>query len=108
MTSTFNTDINAMWEKIKRKINIIDAVVDTDNYNHTCTLCRNVLHVMEDGFPTCSSCGLMYRHILDYSPEWRFYSNGNNDRNVVDQTRCGNPINPLLKESSFGCTASER
>jgi hypothetical protein len=97
-----------MWEKIKRKINIIDAVVDTDNYNHTCTLCRNVLHVMEDGFPTCSSCGLMYRHILDYSPEWRFYSNGNNDRNVVDQTRCGNPINPLLKESSFGCTASER
>ena len=59
--------------------------------------------IMEDGFPTCTNtdCGIMYKDILDYSPEWRFY--GANDKNATDPTRCGNPINPLLVESSFGC-----
>jgi transcription initiation factor TFIIB len=38
---------------------------------------------------------------LDYSPEWRFY--GADDKNTNDPTRCGNPINPLLLESSYGC-----
>jgi len=38
---------------------------------------------------------------LDYSPEWRFYSA--EDKNANDPTRCGNPINPLLEKSSFGC-----
>jgi transcription initiation factor TFIIB len=58
---------------------------------------------MDDGFPTCTNgkCGIMNRNILDYSPEWRFF--GGNDKNGVDPTRCGNPINPLLKESSFAC-----
>jgi transcription initiation factor TFIIB len=38
---------------------------------------------------------------LDYSPEWRFF--GADDKNANDPTRCGNPVNPLLLESSFGC-----
>jgi transcription initiation factor TFIIB len=42
-----------------------------------------------------------YKNILDYSPEWRFY--GADDKNANDPTRCGNPINPLLVESSYGC-----
>jgi transcription initiation factor TFIIB len=59
--------------------------------------------IMEDGFPTCTgpSCGVIYKDTLDYSPEWRFY--GTEDKNAKDPTRCGNPINPLLVESSFGC-----
>lgn len=71
--------------------------------NHDCQNCHNPLTIMEDGFPTCtnSKCGMICRTILDYSPEWRFY--GANDKNTVDPTRCGNPVNPLLKESSFGC-----
>jgi transcription initiation factor TFIIB len=58
---------------------------------------------MEDGFPTCTGpgCGVIYKDTLDYSPEWRFY--GSEDKNAKDPTRCGNPINPLLVESSFGC-----
>jgi len=58
---------------------------------------------MEDGFPTCINkiCGKIYTKTLDYSPEWRFY--GAEDKNANDPTRCGNPINPLLKESSYGC-----
>ena len=68
-----------------------------------CSLCNSVLIIMEDGFPTCSntSCGIIYKDTLDYSPEWRFY--GVDDKNTSDPKRCGNPINPLLQESSFGC-----
>ena len=68
-----------------------------------CGLCNNVLILTEEGFPTCTNktCGIIYKNTLDYSPEWRFY--GANDKNTTDQTRCGNPINPLLVESSYGC-----
>jgi transcription initiation factor TFIIB len=68
-----------------------------------CNLCNSTLMVMDDGFPTCTnkSCCVIYKNILDYSPEWRFY--GAEDKNSSDPTRCGNPINPLLVESSFGC-----
>jgi transcription initiation factor TFIIB len=68
-----------------------------------CHLCSSVLMIMDDGFPTCSNpqCGIIYRNTLDYSPEWRFY--GADDKNSNDPTRCGNPINPLLIESSYGC-----
>ena len=70
---------------------------------HRCQSCDHILMIMEDGFPTCTNtkCCIMYKDILDYSPEWRFY--GANDKNATDPTRCGNPINPLLVESSFGC-----
>jgi len=68
-----------------------------------CHLCKSILFIMEDGFPTCSNpnCSVIYKDTLDYSPEWRFY--GADDKNTNDPTRCGNPINPLLMESSFGC-----
>ena len=39
--------------------------------------------------------------VLDFGAEWRYY--GADDTNSSDPTRCGMPINPLLKESSFGC-----
>ncbi len=68
-----------------------------------CEICNSSLMIMDDGFPTCTnkSCGIIYRDTLDYSPEWRYY--GAEDKNSADPTRCGNPINPLLQESSFGC-----
>jgi transcription initiation factor TFIIB len=68
-----------------------------------CYTCKSTLMIMEDGFPTCTNreCAIVYRNTLDYSPEWRFF--GADDKNGNDPTRCGNPINPLLVESSFGC-----
>jgi transcription initiation factor TFIIIB Brf1 subunit/transcription initiation factor TFIIB len=39
--------------------------------------------------------------MVDQSAEWRYY--GADDNQSSDPTRCGMPINPLLKESSFGC-----
>jgi transcription initiation factor TFIIB len=77
--------------------------VDFKNEQEICTLCNSDLMIMDDGFPTCTNekCCAIYKDILDYSPEWRFY--GADDKNANDPTRCGNPINPLLVESSFGC-----
>jgi len=69
-----------------------------------CGICQSgTLVITEEGFPTCSNiqCGIIYTNTLDYSPEWRFY--GSDDRNAKDPSRCGNPINPLLVESSYGC-----
>jgi transcription initiation factor TFIIB len=73
------------------------------NDSNLCNLCSSTLMIMEEGFPTCTNpeCCVMYKDTLDYSPEWRFY--GADDKNANDPTRCGNPINPLLVESSFGC-----
>jgi len=68
-----------------------------------CNLCDSIMIIMEDGFPTCvnKDCGVINKNILDYSPEWRFHTA--EDKNTNDPTRCGNPINPLLEKSSFGC-----
>jgi transcription initiation factor TFIIB len=79
----------------------IECIYDIES--GLCTLCKSVLIIMEDGFPTCTNqeCSVIYKNTLDYSPEWRFY--GADDKNANDPTRCGNPINPLLVESSYGC-----
>jgi transcription initiation factor TFIIB len=82
----------------------VECVYQTDKtLINLCNLCNSTLMIMEEGFPTCTNpeCCVMYKDTLDYSPEWRFY--GADDKNANDPTRCGNPINPLLVESSFGC-----
>lgn len=88
---------------------VYDAETDSAKINEEtssfsrCNFCESPLLIMDDGFPTCTnkSCGRMYTDTLDYSPEWRFY--GSEDKNANDPTRCGNPINPLLEQSSYGC-----
>ena len=86
------------------------AGVAIENNKHTkiedgyCCMCNSMIVISEEGFPTCTNraCGIIYKDVLDSSPEWRFYNNGD-DKNGSDNSRCGNPINPLLMESSFGC-----
>ena len=104
------TDKNKLWDLFDQEKNMKEEPEITNEKEnsgkvtfHTCESCHSILMLMEDGFPTCtnSSCSIIYKHILDYSPEWRFY--GADGKNTVDPTRCGNPINPLLVESSFGC-----
>ena len=67
-----------------------------------CNLCNCHLFVGEDNFLVCPNkkCGIIYKDNLDQSAEWRFY--GAEDNNS-DPTRCGMPINPLLRESSYSC-----
>lgn len=68
-----------------------------------CTICKSHLFVGDEGFLTCpnNSCGIIYKDNLDQSAEWRFY--GADDNQNSDPTRCGMPINPLLRESSYSC-----
>ena len=96
---------NKIWE-------ILDNESETTPSNVECiyesnpdifTSCNSVLMIVDEGFPTCvnSECGKIFKDVVDLSPEWRFY--GADDKNASDPTRCGNPINPLLQESSLGC-----
>ena len=104
-----NKDKSKLWDIFDLEKQHIDTKTDTniecvyDVESGLCTLCKSVLIIMEDGFPTCTNqeCSVIYKNTLDYSPEWRFY--GADDKNANDPTRCGNPINPLLVESSYGC-----
>tara|TARA_Y100000816_G_scaffold291980_1_gene285258 strand:- start:25 stop:1107 length:1083 start_codon:yes stop_codon:yes gene_type:complete len=68
-----------------------------------CELCAFSLAFSEEGFLTCTNkkCGIIYKDTTDQSAEWRYY--GADDNQSGDPTRCGMPINPLLRESSFGC-----
>jgi len=99
--SIFDNDVENMDAIKEPNIEIIYDVKSKEI--DLCSLCNSTLIIMEDGFPTCTnnSCSIIYKNTLDYSPEWRFF--GADDKNANDPTRCGNPINPLLMESSFGC-----
>jgi transcription initiation factor TFIIB len=72
-------------------------------FNNICTSCKHDLNIGEDGFYTCinTKCGIIYKDNIDQGAEWRFYGADDNQNN--DPTRCGMPINPLLKESSYSC-----
>lgn len=97
---------NKLWQALldfkdndcKSIKNSSDSYIDSN----LCYECQGYLMISEEKFPVCSDCGLIYDKILDYSAEWR--NNLGDDRNTTDLTRCGNPINPLLEESSYGCT----
>lgn len=108
-----NSEKSALWDifdqdtesdNFMKKKSIPLECIYTDSIDSgICSTCDSTLMIMEDGFPTCTNpgCAIVYRNALDYSPEWRFF--GGDDKNGNDPTRCGNPINPLLVESSFGC-----
>ena len=68
-----------------------------------CDLCNSAVAYCDKKLLTCTNvkCGIIYKDVLDQAAEWRYY--GADDSSMVDPTRCGMPINPLLKESSYGC-----
>ena len=77
-----------------------DTKICEKNY---CDLCDSKLSYSDTGFLVCSNkqCAIVYKDVLEQGAEWRYY--GADDNNMRDPTRCGMPINPLLKESSYGC-----
>jgi transcription initiation factor TFIIIB Brf1 subunit/transcription initiation factor TFIIB len=74
-----------------------------------CISCNHgVIQWSDENIPICSNreCGVMYHDtMMDQSPEWKFFKSDDKN-NGNDPTRCGNPINPLLEESSIGCKIS--
>lgn len=107
LTTDQKTKLWKIYENDKKEV---ECIYDQNNTATTsgletdlCNICHSTLMIMDDGFPTCTNtqCGVIYTNTLDYSPEWRFF--GADDKGGNDPTRCGNPINPLLVESSYGC-----
>lgn len=99
-------DKGALWNAFDTEITQeepIECVYRKHGEREKCDLCQYRLHVTEEGFLCCTNdkCGIIYKDIVDQSAEWRYY--GADDSSNSDPTRCGMPINPLLKESSFGC-----
>ena len=96
-----------LWEVFDENINNnkpkIECVFRSSGEREYCDDCYSQLAFNEDGFLTCTNtkCSIVYTNILDSSAEWRFF--GADDSSGTDPTRCGMPINPLLKESSYGC-----
>ena len=81
----------------------LECVYRNIGNRENCERCNSNLAFSDEGFLTCTNkrCGIIYKDMLDQSPEWRYY--GADDNNNNDPTRCGMPINPLLEESSYGC-----
>lgn len=98
-------EIWSVFDKEVENSNELEVVYDSKKRG-LCDVCDSILEYNEENFLTCtnSKCGKIQIDSLDYTPEWRYY--GGNDNQVVNPTRCGMPINPLLRESSFGCQVS--
>lgn len=100
-----------LWDMFDKEIKKIDPEQTLEclysnsviGNREVCEHCQSMLAFSEEEFLTCtnSKCGIIYKDILDHSPEWRFY--GADDTHGSDPTRCGMPINPLMEESSYGC-----
>jgi transcription initiation factor TFIIB len=88
-------------EKINKQP--LECIYRSCGNREKCDSCEANLAFTDEGFLTCvnAKCGIIYKDIVDQSAEWRYY--GADDNQNGDPTRCGMPINPLLKESSFGC-----
>jgi transcription initiation factor TFIIB len=82
----------------------VECLYRKSGIREKCEVCASDVMLTDDGFLTCKNpaCSILYKdESLDQSAEWRYY--GADDNQNSDPTRCGMPVNPLLKESSYGC-----
>ena len=102
-----NVDNTNIWKLFDEEVNLndkpLECIYRQSGEREYCDTCKSMLNITDEGFVACtnSKCGIIYKDTVDQSAEWRFY--GADDNHNSDPTRCGLPINPLLKESSYGC-----
>ena len=101
-----NKSKKELWNQIENNFKNeqpIECLFRVEGQRENCDLCKSSVRLMEDGFLACCNpkCSIIYKDMVDQSAEWRYY--GAEDSNNNDPTRCGMPVNPLLKESSYGC-----
>jgi|UniRef100_A0A6C0C104 transcription initiation factor TFIIB len=99
---------NDLWNQFDCEINKkenLECLYSEQNIGERekCEICNSQLYIGDDKYLTCTNgkCGIIYKDKMDQGAEWRYY--GAADNQMRDPTRCGMPINPLLKESSYGC-----
>lgn len=101
-----NKSKKELWSQIENNFKNekpIECLFRVEGQRENCDLCKSCVRLTEDGFLACCNpkCSIIYKDMVDQSAEWRYY--GAEDSNNNDPTRCGMPVNPLLKESSYGC-----
>ena len=93
------------FESVENKEKKLELLYESQNLRQRerCDLCNSAVAYTQQKLLTCTntSCAEVYKDVLDETAEWRYY--GADDSSMSDPTRCGMPINPLLKESSYGC-----
>ena len=93
------------FESVENKEKKLELLYESQNLRQRerCDLCNSTVAYTQQKLLTCTntSCAVVYKDVLDETAEWRYY--GADDSSMSDPTRCGMPINPLLKESSYGC-----
>ena len=93
------------FESVENKEKKLELLYESQNLRQRerCDLCNSAVAYTQQKLLTCTntSCAVVYKDVLDETAEWRYY--GADDSSMSDPTRCGMPINPLLKESSYGC-----
>jgi transcription initiation factor TFIIB len=96
-------DLWKLFDSIENEDEKIECLYSSEEINNFCKECNSILKITDEGFYCCSNsaCSIIYKDVLDFGAEWRYY--GADDTNSTDPTRCGMPVNPLLKESSFSC-----
>ena len=102
----YEKDKTKLWNSFEMEINNkpdIECLYRAEGERELCDSCESRLIITDEGFLTCTNakCGVIYKDKIDQGAEWRYY--GADDSQSGDPTRCGMPINPLLRESSFGC-----
>lgn len=95
-----------LWSQFDDEINPkknVECIYQKSGEREQCDLCKSALRITDEGYFACvnDKCAIVYTDILDTNAEWRYY--GGDDNQGSDPTRCGMPVNPLLKESSYGC-----
>lgn len=99
-----------LWNIFDNEVNTdkkplsLECIYRKSGNREICERCEYKLALSDEGFLVCTNynCGIIYKDMVDQSAEWRYYGADDNQHN--DPTRCGMPINPLLEESSYGCT----
>ena len=93
------------FESVENKEKKLELLYESQNLRQRerCDLCNSAVAYTQQKLLTSTNtcCAVVYKDVLDETAEWRYY--GADDSSMSDPTRCGMPINPLLKESSYGC-----
>jgi len=83
--NVFDTEINDG----NKKLNPLECMYRESGDRESCDQCKSNLAFSDEGFLTCTNnkCGIIYKDMVDQSPEWRFYgaddNNGNNDKEFL-------------------------
>ena len=88
-------DYNKIISEILNKENQSELEIKTNN-KHICEICDERIFIVK-GKELCPNCGAIFSNKIDQKAEWRFDSEGGGE----DKTRCGQPINNMLLQTSY-------